>query len=117
MSFLYGLSFGCSSKCVGVYFTTNCFGTLLWTFFSSFPSQAVECFLQVLVLSTFFQWALSFFPYVGKICMFVAISDPIFIVFFAKDFLPGLSFGCLTNLSTQFYRYHGLLCYLVLIFV
>ena len=54
------------SKRTGVYFTTNCFGTLLWTFFPSFPSQAVECFLQVLVLSTFLQWALSFFPYVGK---------------------------------------------------
>ena len=32
------------SKCTGVYFTTNCFGTLLWTFFPSFPSQAVECY-------------------------------------------------------------------------
>ena len=85
------------SKRTGVYFTTNCLGTLLWTFFPSFPSQAVECFLQVLVLSTFLQWALSFFPYVGKICMFVAISDPIFIVFFAIDFLPGLSFGFVTN--------------------
>ena len=85
----------------------NCFGTLLWTFFPSFPSQAVECFLQVLVLSTFLQWALSFFPYVGKICMFVAISDPIFIVFFAIDFLLGLSFGYMTNPSISFCRYRG----------
>ena len=45
MSFLYGFSWVVHlSKCTGVYFTTNCFGTLLWTFFPSFPSQAVECY-------------------------------------------------------------------------
>ena len=46
MSFLYGFSFGLFiyQSARGVYFTTNCFGTLLWTFFPSFPSQAVECY-------------------------------------------------------------------------
>ena len=32
-----------------------------------------------------------------KICMFVAFSDPIFHSVFAIDFLPGLSFGFVTN--------------------
>ena len=35
------------------------------------------------------------------------LSDPIFIVFFTMDFLPGLSFGCLTNPSPLLCGYHG----------
>ena len=35
---------GCSStKVHGGFFMTICFGTLLWTYIPSFPSQAVEC--------------------------------------------------------------------------
>ena len=30
----------------GAYLTTYCFGTLLWTFLPSFPSQAVECYFM-----------------------------------------------------------------------
>ena len=52
-------------RCMGVYFTTNCFGTLFWTFFPSFPSQAVECFYQVLLLDIF-TVGLSFFLMLGK---------------------------------------------------
>ena len=45
ISFHYGFSWVVHlSKCTGVYITTICFGTLLWTFFPSFPSQAVKCY-------------------------------------------------------------------------
>ena len=103
IDFLPGLSFGCSFIKVheGI-FHNQLFWNSTLNFFLRFPSQAIECFLQVLVLDTFFQWALSFFLYVRKICMFVAISDPIFIVFFAIDFLPGLNFGYVTNPSIPF---------------
>ena len=49
--------------------------------------------------------------------MVVAFSDPIFHSVFAIDFLPGLSFGFVTNPSILFCRYLGLLRHLVLIFV
>ena len=85
------------SKCTGVYFTTNCFGTLLWTFFPSFPSQAVECFLQVLVLSTFLQWALSFFPLCWEkfACLWPFLT--LFHSVFCYRFPSWAQFGFVTN--------------------
>ena len=62
--------------------------------FSRFSLQAVMCLLQVLILNTF-AVGLSFFLMM-EICMSVAILDLSHSVF-AMDFVPWLSFGCLTT--------------------
>ena len=62
--------------------------------FSRFSLQAVMCLLQVLILNTF-AVGLSFFLMM-EICMFVAILNLSHSVF-AMDFVPWLSFGCLTT--------------------
>ena len=69
-------------RCMGVYFTTNCFGTLVWTFFPTFPSQAVECFYQVLLLDIF-TVGLSFFLMLGKF----ACSWPFWAYFYSVDLI------------------------------
>ena len=74
IDFFPRLSFGClTTRMQGYIFYNLLFWKIVLDFSPDFSLQAVMCFLQVLVLDTFLQWALCFFPYDGKICMSVAI--------------------------------------------
>ena len=72
------------------------YNLLFWNsaldFFPSFLLQAVECFLEVMVLDTFIV-GLKVFPYGGKICILWPLW-PYSHSAFCYEILPGLSFGC-----------------------
>ena len=89
---------GCSSiKVHGGIFHNQLFWNSALDLFPSFPSQAVECFLQVLVLSTFLQWALSFFPLCWEkfACLWPFLT--LFHSVFCYRFPSWAQFGFVTN--------------------
>ena len=73
MDFFPRLSFGClTTRMQGYIFYNLLFWKIVLDFSPDFSLQAVMCFLQALVLNTFAVGP-RLFPYVGKICIFVAI--------------------------------------------
>ena len=86
-------------------YTTNCFGTLFGPFFQ-FSIRGCGMFLSSATLGHFYSVP-KVFPYVWKICMFVAILSLISWCFLLWIFLPGLSFWLFKYPGTPIQRISG----------